>query len=173
MPAPPPPPPPGLDLAPTVLIKYRPKTAVRKIHFQNVSAAGYSNSVWSTLAKNHSQFEDQIQKSGLFDEIDIAFEVKDKKSAKTIDLPSTNPAKFLGEKRAQNVMLFLRSLRKINRDELVIAVRTFDESNLTDTVMNECVAALPTPTEEKILYGLEINSNMRESEQFMIRVESN
>lgn len=160
-------------MAPTIAIKYRPKTAVRKIHWNNVSAAAYPNSVWATLSKNHSQLEDLVQKSGLLADIDDAFEIKGKAGAKsTTDIPTLigTSANLLSEKRAQNVMVFLKTLRKTTPAELIDAVRTFDESKLTESVMKQCVVSLPTPDEEKLLYDLEVDSNLREAEKFMLMV---
>lgn len=109
-------------------------------------------------------------------DIDDAFQVKEiakkanKEPAKTDSSSSPTAITILSEKRAQNVMIFLGTLRQINLDGLIEAIRTFDDSKISEGMLKQCKVSLPTLEEEKQLIGFDLNSNIRTAEMFMIKM---
>ncbi|KAJ2994431.1 hypothetical protein HDV02_001565 [Globomyces sp. JEL0801] len=166
--APPPPPPPGSiggippppGMPPTQLrgapLKYKPATKVRKLHWETIRAATFDKSIWSKLQKGQSQMEETLYKTGLFSEIDQQFQVKEVKDfkIKPKDIIKTDdPIQLLGEKRAQNIMIFLGTIKQLGMDNLLESIRVFDDSQLTESMLKQCKASLPTPEEVIDLKG--------------------
>ena len=163
-----PPPPPTLNPVQTVTLKYKPKVIVRKIHWENVTPTSFEGSVWDTFKNQHSELKAKVHDSGLFTEIDNAFQIKEKsKVSVTSGLEQIN---VLSEKRAQNVMIFLRTLRTLQVEELVESVRGFDESRLTESMMKQCKMSLTTLDESKMLETVENGPRLRGAESFMLMV---
>ncbi|KAI8896016.1 formin homology 2 domain-containing protein [Globomyces pollinis-pini] len=183
--APPPPPPPGNiggippppGMPPTQLrgapLKYKPATKVRKLHWETIRAATFDKSIWSKLQKGQSQMEETLYKTGLFSEIDQQFQVKEVKDfkIKPKDIIKTDdPIQLLGEKRAQNIMIFLGTIKQLGMDNLLESIRVFDDSQLTESMLKQCKASLPTPEELKLFKPFTLDSNLREAEKFMLKM---
>jgi hypothetical protein len=152
---PPPPPPPGINIPvpPKPLIpplKYKPTKKVRKIHWEKINAGEFENSIWSKISKSQLEMEELIHAAGILNEIDSHFEqVQAKEFLKKTEKTSENALiqTVLSEKRAQNIMIFLGTLKKISINDLIMWIRTFDLSKLTESILVQCKASLPTADE--------------------------
>lgn len=161
------------NIIPTPPLKYRPATKVRKLHWDNIVSSSFENSVWSKVIKKQNEVEESLFKSGLLREIDQNFQLREIKSPlKSVqkETSDTELNTILPEKRAQNIMIFLGTMKNMTLESLILAIRTFNDSKLTETVLKQCKASLPTPDEEKLLSACAPSSNLRKAEQFMILV---
>jgi hypothetical protein len=162
-----------LPQIPTVAIKYRPTTKVRKLHWENVAPVAFESSIWSKLVKEHSAVEESLHSAGLLQEIDDAFELKETKSLKTISKSTSSTTSSLitviSEKRAQNVMIFLGTIKSLGVEGLMFAIRTFDDGQVSENILKQCQNSLPTLEEEKLLSGIDREAvGLRGAEQFML-----
>ncbi|KAL2917768.1 hypothetical protein HK105_202641 [Polyrhizophydium stewartii] len=55
--------------------------------------------------------------------------------------------KIIDEKRAQNTMIFLGTIKQVSLEALQKAIRSFDESVLTETILRQCIASYATEDE--------------------------
>jgi hypothetical protein len=178
---PPPPPPPfggNLKTPPQELnvpvLKFKPTTKTKKLHWERIESNQFENSIWSKLKENYNNIEEKLNKAGLFQEIESQFPIKDSKALKTKSTPvkseDEGEIKFLSDKRAQNLMIFMGVLKGQTAESLSESIRTFDTSKLPEIILEQCLASLPTPEEEKAMVGYSTNDNFRNSEKFMFTV---
>ena len=85
--------------------KYRPKTKVRRIHWDAVAPAKVSQSVWAKI-EDTEVMEDLMNEYGLLKEIDIKFEIKEIARKSTAEVKPNAKVCLLDEKRAQNISSF-------------------------------------------------------------------
>ncbi|KAH6588860.1 hypothetical protein BASA61_005813 [Batrachochytrium salamandrivorans] len=120
---PPPPPPPGaIAVAISRTPKYRPKTKVRKLHWERVVSSTFTtDSLWSKiLATDRDAVQDLLKSEGVFDELETSFGVASSGQNRASITKSSNPTaespsktadlkeciKVLDGKRAQNLSMF-------------------------------------------------------------------
>lgn len=155
-------------------MKYKPTTTLRKLHWENVSPVSFETSIWSKLSSSHSDLEESLFKAGLLSEIDSAFQLKEVKpirSSTSSAATVVSTLNVLQEKRAQNVMIFLGTLRQMTLEDLVKYIRTFDSTKLSESILKQCQNSLPTVDEEKLLSLMDTEAaNLRNAEKFMLLV---
>ena len=108
--------------------------------------------------------------SGILKQVEEMFAVTSKvqKVEKPRDL--TEKIKVLSDKKAQNVMIFLNTLKNVSVENIVDSIRVFDTSKLSDTVLKNCVDSYPTDEEKKQLKIHGLDANFRTAESFVIAV---
>ncbi|KAJ3267918.1 hypothetical protein HDV01_003782 [Terramyces sp. JEL0728] len=168
-----PPPPPTAISTPTPTLKYKPKTKTRKLHWEKIAPTAYENSVWSTILPENSKLEENLYQLGLLEQVDQHFEIKDTRAfspqKKTLIVSEDSLFTVLPEKRAQNIMIFLGTVKQMTLEELVHSIKSFDDSKLSDVILKQCLAAVPTPDEVKLLMDIPSSTaNIRQAELFML-----
>jgi hypothetical protein len=166
------PPPPGFaPLLPTPIMKYKPKTKIKRVHWDYVPVDTFKESVWHQMKDQSEEIQEMIQKAGLFREIETLFPVMETKVVtRETSEPKETEIQVLSEKRAQNIMIFLGGIRTMSLEELIDSIRTFQDSKLTESMLNECFKSLPEPDEAKMLEEFSPTDNLRKAERFMIMV---
>ncbi|KAH6573697.1 hypothetical protein BASA62_002797 [Batrachochytrium salamandrivorans] len=181
---PPPPPPPGaIAVAISRTPKYRPKTKVRKLHWERVVSSTFTtDSLWSKiLATDRDAVQDLLKSEGVFDELETSFGVASSGQNRASITKSSNPTaespsktadlkeciKVLDGKRAQNLMISIASFKNISMESVKCAVQSFDETILTEDRITRCIEAIPTDEEEKLLRCVISEPNLRPVEKFV------
>ncbi|KAJ8325400.1 hypothetical protein O5D80_006336 [Batrachochytrium dendrobatidis] len=182
----PPPPPPGCAALPAArLPKYRPKTQVRKMHWERVISSSFSSdTLWSKIkAKDRDAVQDLLNTEGIFAELESMFSISGNKNTRLSTASSVKknahqvsqsdtPAhlKIFDEKRAQNLMIFIKSLKTYTPQTLIAAIKKFDEVGLTEELVSRCIKCYPTEDEAKLLHSVMHRTDLRQSEEFATRL---
>ena len=145
-----PPPPPVPTAIPTVPMKYKPVTKTRKLHWERVDMNSYETSTWSKL-KTYSKTEEKLFKSGILKEVEELFALKNTHEKVETETIKDLEAKVLTQSRAQNIMIFLQTLKQTSMESIVEAIRTFDVERLTETIVNQSINAIPSADEVYII----------------------
>ncbi|KAJ1340835.1 hypothetical protein BSLG_004561 [Batrachochytrium salamandrivorans] len=163
--------------------KYRPKTKVRKLHWERVVSSTFTtDSLWSKiLATDRDAVQDLLKSEGVFDELETSFGVASSGQNRASITKSSNPTaespsktadlkeciKVLDGKRAQNLMISIASFKNISMESVKCAVQSFDETILTEDRITRCIEAIPTDEEEKLLRCVISEPNLRPVEKFV------
>jgi hypothetical protein len=129
-------------------INYKPLKKLRKIHWENINPKVYEQSVWKELFSKTNDMEEELYKNGLFKDLDEQFQFKEisQRIEKSSSDATIGEIKVLSEKRAQNILIFIGTL-KIPVEQLVYQIRCLDESKLSETILSQCLSSMPTNDE--------------------------
>ncbi|KAI8903614.1 hypothetical protein EDD86DRAFT_250329 [Gorgonomyces haynaldii] len=155
-----PPPPPGMAppmMAPVKLnpVKYKPTQKVRKIHWDQVQQTVLKQSIWSKL-ENTEPIEDLMHESGLLQELEKQFQVKESKPI-LVEPKKTTKICILDEKRAQNINTIVQSIRT-------------GDSALSESLLRQLSICFPTMEEKKKVQAVQEKSMLRDAELFLLEL---
>ena len=134
----------------------------------------FSNLVYFTLSLSFFLLNlTIIEKSKIDDYVDFFIDVAIEKDTKLSNQLKAKQNLFDYEKQIIEYSKQFENqdeIKNIGLETLVDSIRIFQDSKLSESIIKQCMQALPTPDEEKLLKGLSLDPNIRTAEKFMIMV---
>ncbi|KAK9765329.1 hypothetical protein K7432_006420 [Basidiobolus ranarum] len=150
-----PPPPPPAPLALEKNTNRTPQKPVKKFNWEKLPEYAVESTLWKENQKqlNVEALSEQLDKDGIFEELEDRFAVKSKYLVPTFDPKKQIPKQIhiLNSKRSYQIDIMLSSLKHMTPKEICDAFLSMDSTIISEDLLENFMKCLPTEQETKLL----------------------
>ncbi|KAJ2399160.1 hypothetical protein GGI23_002817 [Coemansia sp. RSA 2559] len=146
---------------------YEPKVKLKALHWDKLNEQSVESSLWSKLGDhsglNETHVQDTLHKGGAFERLERMFASKQavdiqdlrEKQCKEREAKENTEISVLDPRRAHSINIMLGMMKKFSFRDIRLAILRMDTEVITDNVLKQLLAFLPTPEERELLAAYE------------------